>query len=94
MPEGRNWLYKARDIAVASACSQGWIKAGKDEKVILEYTTFWPDARRRDVHNQEKLLMDGLEGILYEDDKMVLPRAVDFSIDRHNPRLEIVVYRK
>lgn len=40
------------------------------------------------------MLCDALEGALYLDDKMVLVRDMDFSVDRKRPRLEVCVYVK
>ena len=41
-----------------------------------------------------KLLPDALENVLFENDKNVLVRDMDFSFDAKRPRLEIVVARK
>lgn len=56
---------------------------------------FFPDARRRDTHNTFKILFDAIErGGLYKDDKDILPRVMDFEIDRENPRVELKFYLK
>jgi len=60
-------------------------------KVDLRYWVFWPDRRRRDAGNLLKVLLDSLEGILYVDDSAVLPRAMDYSVDREHPRVEVEV---
>lgn len=59
-------------------------------KVIVRLWYFFPDKRRRDTHNTLKALLDALEaGRIYEDDKLALPRIMDYEIDRKNPRIEI-----
>ncbi len=63
-------------------------------KVVLLLYFFFPSKRKKDTHNTLKVLMDSLEGILYEDDYWALPRIKDFDIDKDNPRLEIVAYLK
>jgi len=63
-------------------------------KVVLLLYFFFPNRRKKDTHNTLKVLMDSLEGILYEDDYWALPRIMDFDIDKNNPRLEIVAYLK
>lgn len=67
----------------------GWTTPEEGRKVILRYWVFWPDGRRRDVDNTVKLLQDSLTGILYVDDRYVLPQAMDYSIDKEEPRLEV-----
>ena len=69
---------------------QGWVFTQK-EKIIMEVWTYWPDYRRRDTHNAHKLLADALESILYDDDRYVLMRDMDYNVDKKNPRVEIVL---
>ena len=64
------------------------------EKCYMDLWFYFPDKRRRDTHNCLKILLDSLEGIIYEDDKMVLPRIQDFQIDKKNPRVEIEIREK
>jgi crossover junction endodeoxyribonuclease RusA len=90
---------KAWTTACVAACSDAINAAGWptpcDCKVVVEYTIWWPDKRRRDASNLEKVLLDGLEaGGIVSDDKWILPRCVDFSVDRGNPRVEVSVSRK
>lgn len=64
-------------------------------KVIVSYEIWWPDKRRRDASNLEKVLLDGVEaGGIVTDDRWVIPRCVDFHVDRGNPRVEVTVCRK
>ena len=62
-------------------------------KVILtncnmEIILFFKDKRRRDVDNYNKLVLDSLEGIVYEDDKQIQKLTVEKRISV-NPRIEI-----
>ena len=93
-PLARAWKEEAYYIANALAHREGWRVPEPQEKIVLEVIAFWPDGRRRDMSNTHKLLCDALEGALYLDDKMVLVRDMDFSIDRANPRLEVCLYVK
>jgi crossover junction endodeoxyribonuclease RusA len=91
-PKARAWAEEVQLRAKLAARQQGWeFSAG--EKLIMELTTYWPDKRRRDTHNAHKLLADSLEGVLYEDDRWVLIRDIDFRIDRRQPRVEITLKR-
>ena len=93
-PLARAWKEEAYYIANALAHREGWCVPEPEEKIVLEVVAFWPDGRRRDMNNTDKLLCDALEGAVYLDDKMVLVRDMDFSVDRKRPRLEVCVYVK
>ena len=67
----------------------GWKQAAKGDKVILRYWCYWGDRRIRDPGNVVDALLDSLKGIAYEDDNSVLPRAMDYAVDRERPRVEI-----
>ena len=90
----KNWKLLAGYEANQAKRKQGWIYPDKDEKIVLLLWAFWPDRRPRDMNNCHKLLPDALENVLFENDKNVLVRDMDFSFDAKRPRLEIVVARK
>ena len=88
--EAKEWIANTQRITKEACEQQGWSKVcGK--KIIMEITTYWKDKRRHDVHNGIKITADAIEGIAYDDDKWVLPRYIDFDVDKENPRLEIVI---
>lgn len=87
---GQAWKSESQYIARTEAMRQGWVFTQK-EKIIMEVWTYWPDYRRRDTHNAHKLLADALESILYDDDRYVLMRDMDYNVDKKNPRVEIVL---
>ncbi|HET6494545.1 MAG TPA: RusA family crossover junction endodeoxyribonuclease [Thermoleophilia bacterium] len=89
---------KAWTKACIVACYEAMNRAGWptpcDCKTIVEYTVYWPDKRRRDPSNLEKVLLDGIEaGGIVTDDKWCLPRCQDFTVDRGNPRVEVACRR-
>jgi Holliday junction resolvase RusA-like endonuclease len=63
------------------------------EKVVLDITVYWANNRRRDLDNCLKLTLDSLTGVVYVDDKFAIPRFQDYSVDKGNPRIEIVIRR-
>lgn len=67
----------------------GQVMVPSDKKVAVRIWYYWANARRRDTDNPLKLLQDSLTGILWEDDRSVLPQVMDFTVDRANPRVEI-----
>jgi crossover junction endodeoxyribonuclease RusA len=84
------WVSTAGCIARAEARKQGW-KCSQGVKLVMEIWVYWPDNKRRDTNNLFKLMCDAFEGVLYDDDRYVLPRAMDYSVDKKNPRVEYVV---
>ncbi|MCK4554887.1 RusA family crossover junction endodeoxyribonuclease [Candidatus Parcubacteria bacterium] len=59
--------------------------------VILEVILFFKDKRRRDVDNYNKLVLDSLEGVVYEDDKQIQKLTVEKRISAEDPRVEIKI---
>jgi crossover junction endodeoxyribonuclease RusA len=66
-----------------------WDVPEKGRKIVLRYWVWWKDNRRHDVDNLTKVLQDSLTDVLYVDDRYVLPQAIDYSVDRANPRIEV-----
>jgi crossover junction endodeoxyribonuclease RusA len=85
----QDWMANARDRALDAMGD--WVTT-EDSKVVVECVVHWPDKRRRDCHNLSKLLCDSLEGSVCKDDRWILLRYVDFSIDKENPRVEVTAY--
>ncbi|GMA59713.1 RusA family crossover junction endodeoxyribonuclease [Alicyclobacillus fastidiosus] len=77
--------------------AKAWMMARRQQmvpngtKVALKVWYFWGDRRRHDQDNPLKLLQDALTGVVWEDDRWVLPQVMDFDVDKQNPRLEIEI---
>ena len=73
---------------------QGW-KTVVNEKLIVELIHHWQDHRIRDCSNSLKLLCDSIQNSgIVNNDRWLLCRQQDFDVDRENPRLELVIYKK
>jgi len=57
----------------------------------LEVTLFFKDKRRRDVDNFNKIILDALEGVVYEDDKQIQKLTITKDYSKENPRVEIKI---
>ena len=68
---------------------QDWKLRDDSTWYYVDMVFFFPDRRKRDSHNQIKLLLDGLEEIVYINDRYVLPRIQAVEYDKENPRLEL-----
>jgi crossover junction endodeoxyribonuclease RusA len=71
---------------------KGWKKDKDHVWYVMDLYFYFPDKRVRDSHNTLKLLTDALEGLLFSNDYFLLPRIQTVTLDRENPRLEIVYY--
>ena len=60
--------------------------------LVAELRFYYPDKRRRDCHNQHKLIMDALEGVAFHDDRWVMVRDMYVGLDRDFPRVEVTIY--
>jgi hypothetical protein len=90
--KGKKWKADAVVKATDAINRQGWNKT--EGKTILECTWYWPDGRAHDANNLHKLLCDALQGSVYRNDRVALVRDMDYSIDKKNPRVELVIYPK
>lgn len=79
-----------RSIAWAAAAGRprGWRLSGA---VSVEVCCYFSDARRRDVDNVLKCVLDGMNGVAYHDDSQVVLANVAKALDREHPRTEVVV---
>ncbi len=89
----KQYMRDARWVAIDWRNKTGWRIPDKHEKIIVRIWIFWPNARRRDADNAMKILLDSLTGVLYDDDRQVMPRVMDMRIDRENPRVEVELER-
>ncbi len=67
---------------------KGKILVGDVEVTVRFYHK---DKRKHDIDNYFKLLFDSLSGILWEDDVQITRLTAVKSIDKENPRIEVVV---
>jgi crossover junction endodeoxyribonuclease RusA len=61
------------------------------EPVALSIRFYFATKRRRDLDNQNKLVLDALTGIVYEDDSQIDELHLYRRYDKQNPRIEIVL---
>ena len=67
---------------------KGGVMSTECEMVISLY---FKDKRRRDVDNYNKLILDSLEGIVYEDDKQITKLTIEKHISPDSPRVEVKI---
>lgn len=88
--KAQEWMASAKDACLEA---MGDWECPESEKVVVDVRVRWPDHRRRDCHNLSKLLCDALEGSVCLDDRWMLLRYQDFSVDKDNPGVDVTAYR-
>lgn len=64
------------------------IRKGKEKNVVCEITVFEKD-NRRDVDATIKIILDVLNGKLWEDDSQIWRMSIRQFVDKQNPRVEV-----
>lgn len=90
--QGRDYKTRLGALAIYERQKQSWpLVVGK--KIVMELRVFWADRRRRDTDNIIKVIQDSFTGVLYDDDRWVLPRIMDWDLDITHPRVEVKIYK-
>ena len=92
---GRNPCMYMTDVGVAlkeqyklEARSQ-WKKEALKGSIKVNLRFFHGDKRKRDIDNYNKILLDSLSGIVYDDDKQIDSLHIEKYYDKEHPRVEV-----
>lgn len=88
----KQYIKTIQDLCKKEIKKQNWKKDKESVWYVMDMYFYFKDKRKRDSHNCLKLLMDSLEGLLFTNDYFVLPRIQYVTLDRENPRVEIIFY--
>lgn len=89
--QAENYKAESRALINQAIEEQNWLKMSRFTWLYVDLVFFMPDRRVRDSHNMLKLLLDVMEGIVYENDYSVMPRIQSVEYDKENPRVEVRV---
>lgn len=98
MGKGGRW-YTPKETAeyrhrIRNAMTASWFRTTAwpiNAAYRVSLLVYMQDARRRDVDNIAKAVLDALNSITWDDDSRVQQLAIDRSIDRKQPRVEVVI---
>ena len=90
--KGQDYMQKVMKIVDEAVRTQGYILEEEGVWLVCELTYYFPDKRRRDCHNQHKIVMDALEHIAFKEDRWVLVRDMYVGLDKETPRIEVKIY--
>ncbi|AVT83677.1 RusA family crossover junction endodeoxyribonuclease [Rhodopseudomonas palustris] len=68
-----------------------WVGKPSKERIALHVTYFFGSKRLRDLDNMNKLTLDALTGIVYEDDSQIDELHIYRAYDKECPRIAIAV---
>lgn len=93
--EARAYKQYVKIVALNEKRKQGWITPVAGVWLYMDLWFFMPNKIRRDNHNF-KVMIDAMQDksgkLLYVDDYFVMPRVQKVTIDRENPRIEILLH--
>ena len=70
---------------------QQWRQPILEDELVVVAELYFGDKRKRDVDNFNKLWMDALEGVVYQNDSQIRQLTVIKNYDKENPRIEIQI---
>ena len=59
--------------------------------VELDIKLYFGDKRKRDIDNYNKILLDSMSGIVFDDDKQIQKIIIEKGFDKKKPRTEIEI---
>ena len=89
--KAQNYIRDSKALINMATEDQRWIIPKRNMWLYVDLVFFMPDRRIRDSHNCLKLLLDVMQGPVYENDYYVLPRIQSVEYDPANPRIEVQV---
>jgi len=90
--EAKDWKEGMGIYAFSEMQKQDFMMIPKGTKFVMNIIVYWENGRHGDCSNLLKLTEDSMKKWVFHDDKDCLPRFIDFSIDKKNPRLEIEIF--
>lgn len=88
-PEAEDFKRAVRGHALAARMRTSWPRPEAVKHVAVTIVVF--NCPRHDCSAAEKLTLDGMEGVVYDNDKVAHPRTNDIGSDAGKPRVEVTV---
>jgi Holliday junction resolvase RusA-like endonuclease len=85
-PEG-----KALKLQYQWEAKSQWRGPKLEGDISVSVTFYFATKRKRDLDNQNKLVLDALTGIAYEDDSQIAELHLKRAYDKSRPRMEVMV---
>jgi crossover junction endodeoxyribonuclease RusA len=89
--KAKQWFLTAQYIARCECEKQGWEMDKGSVWYNADINFYFGDKVKKDSHNYLKLMLDALEGIIYNNDYFIKPKINIVELDRKRPRVEITI---
>lgn len=89
--KAQHYIRDSRALIHQYVEEQKWSVPSKRVWLYIDMVFYFPDRRIRDASNCLKILLDVMEGIVYHNDYIALPRIQSVEYDKENPRVELCV---
>ncbi len=83
---------KAKKEEIQWEMKSQWKKEVLKNDIEIDITFYFPDKRRRDWDNFNKIIHDAGTGIIWLDDSQIQDAHVHKKIDKDNSRVELLIY--
>ena len=70
---------------------QQWRQNILEDDLEVTVKLYFGDKRKRDIDNFNKLWMDALEGVVYQNDAQIKRLLISKNYDKENPRIEVTI---
>lgn len=70
-----------------------WKEKPTAENIELVVRLYFDNKRTHDIDNYNKLLLDSMKGIVFEDDSQIQRLTIEKSYDKGRPRIEVEVFK-
>jgi Holliday junction resolvase RusA-like endonuclease len=91
-PKGyMNAVGKALKIDYQWQAKSQWKGKMVDEPLTVSMELFFGTKRKQDVDNYNKLVLDALTGIVWQDDSQIKSLTITKNYDKANPRVELTI---
>jgi crossover junction endodeoxyribonuclease RusA len=87
--KAEHYTRDSRALLNLAVDEQHWKLPNRSVWLYVDCVFYFQDRRIRDSHNCLKLLLDVMQGIVYQNDYFVLPRIQSVEYDKDNPRVEL-----
>lgn len=92
---GKHWFIKKKPREQ----KESYILQARQQKIehltcviSVEVVLYFWDKRKRDIDNYNKLWMDALSWVIYDDDKQIKEMLIRKEYDKENPRIDIKIW--
>lgn len=90
----RRYLSDAKAYMTMLCEDTAWRRTERDEWLYIDLVFYFPDRIIRDSHNFIKVLLDAIQGTVFENDYAVMPRIQAVELDEQNPRVELTIHHQ